>query len=56
VHGPRIDAAVVWYGCPPLQSIAQPRSGAAEAQLATQDEFFPFATIDQLQDNFAKPA
>jgi carboxymethylenebutenolidase len=46
-----IDAAVVWYGCPPLEYI-----DAAKIKVpllghwATQDEFFPLATVGQLQD------
>lgn len=48
---PEIDAAVVWYGCPPLEYI-----DAAKIKVpllghwATQDEFFPIATIDSLED------
>ncbi len=48
---PEVDAVVVWYGCPPLEYID---AGKIKAPLlghwATQDEFFPIATIDQLQD------
>ena len=48
---PELDAGVVWYGCPPLEYI-----DAAQIKVpllghwATQDEFFPQATIDLLQD------
>jgi carboxymethylenebutenolidase len=48
---PEIDAAVVWYGCPPLEYIDTSKIRAPlQAHWATQDEFFPIATIDQLQD------
>jgi len=46
---PEIDAAVVWYGCPPLQYIDATKIRAPlQAHWATQDEFFPIATIDQI--------
>jgi len=48
---PEIDAAVVWYGCPPLEYIDAGKIKAPlQGHWATQDEFFPAATIDQLQD------
>lgn len=48
---PKIDAAVVWYGCPPLEYIDATKIKAPlQGHWATQDEFFPIATIDQLQD------
>jgi carboxymethylenebutenolidase len=48
---PDVDAAVVWYGCPPLEYIDAAKIKAPlQAHWATQDEFFPIATIDQLQD------
>jgi carboxymethylenebutenolidase len=48
---PEIDAAVVWYGCPPLQFIDPAKIRVPlQAHWATQDEFFPLATIDQLQE------
>jgi carboxymethylenebutenolidase len=48
---PEIDAAVVWYGCPPLEYIDATKIKAPlQGHWATQDEFFPIATIDQLQD------
>jgi carboxymethylenebutenolidase len=50
VMSPEIDAAVVWYGCPPLEFID---AGRIKAPLlghwATQDEFFPIATVDALE-------
>jgi carboxymethylenebutenolidase len=46
-----IDAAVVWYGCPPLEYIdASKIKAPLQAHWATQDEFFPIATVDQLQE------
>jgi len=48
---PEVDAGVVWYGCPPLEYIDATKIKAAlQAHWATQDEFFPTATVDQLQD------
>ena len=48
---PEIDAAVVWYGCPPLEYIDATKIKAPlQAHWATQDEFFPIATVDQLQE------
>src|SRR6202789_2969109 len=47
---PEIDAGVVWYGCPPLEYIDATKIKAPlQAHWATQDEFFPIATIDNLQ-------
>jgi carboxymethylenebutenolidase len=47
---PEIDAAVVWYGCPPLEFIDPTRIKVPlMAHWATQDEFFPLATIDALE-------
>ncbi len=48
---PEIDAAVVWYGCPPLEYIDAAKIKAPlQAHWATQDEFFPPALVDQLQE------
>jgi carboxymethylenebutenolidase len=48
---PEVDAGVVWYGCPPLEYIdATKIKVPLQAHWATQDQFFPIATIDQLQD------
>jgi carboxymethylenebutenolidase len=48
---PEIDAGVVWYGCPPLEYIDATKIKAPlQGHWATQDEFFPIATIDGLQD------
>jgi carboxymethylenebutenolidase len=48
---PEIDAGVVWYGCPPLAYIDATKIKAPLlGHWATQDEFFPIATIDALQD------
>ncbi len=47
---PEVDAAVVWYGCPPLEYID---AGKIKAPLlghwATQDQAFPIATVDALE-------
>jgi len=48
---PEIDAGVVWYGCPPLEYIDATKIKAPlQAHWATQDEFFPIATVEQLQE------
>lgn len=48
---PEIDAGVVWYGCPPLEYIdATKIKVPLQGHWATQDDFFPIATVDQLQD------
>jgi carboxymethylenebutenolidase len=48
---PEIDAGVVWYGFPPLESIDATKIRVPlQGHWATQDEFFPIATVDQLQD------
>ena len=47
---PEIDAGVVWYGCPPLEYVDAARIKAPLlAHWAIQDQFFPIATVDQLQ-------
>ena len=48
---PEVDAGVVWYGCPPLEYVdATQIKAPLQAHWATQDEFFPIATVDALQD------
>jgi carboxymethylenebutenolidase len=48
---PEIDAAVVWYGCPPLEYLDATKIKAPlQAHWATQDEFFPIATVDKLRE------
>jgi carboxymethylenebutenolidase len=48
---PEADAGVVWYGCPPLEYIdASKIKVPLQAHWAIQDEFFPIATVDQLQE------
>jgi carboxymethylenebutenolidase len=47
---PEVDAAVVWYGCPPLEYLDPGKIKAPVlAHWATQDEFFPIGTIDTLE-------
>ncbi|MGB6307638.1 MAG: dienelactone hydrolase family protein [Steroidobacteraceae bacterium] len=47
---PEIDAAVVWYGCPPLENVDPSRiKSPLLAHWATQDQFFPIGTVDQLE-------
>ncbi len=54
---PEIDAGVVWYGCPPLEYIDAAKIKAPlQGHWATQDEFFPIDTIDQLQAKLGEAA
>lgn len=47
---PEADAGVVWYGCPPLEYIDATKIKAPLlGHWATQDEFFPIATVDALE-------
>ncbi|MDL2338053.1 MAG: dienelactone hydrolase family protein [Pseudomonadota bacterium] len=47
---PELDAGVVWYGCPPLDYIdASQIKVPVLGHWATQDEFFPIATVDALE-------
>jgi carboxymethylenebutenolidase len=47
---PEIDAGVVWYGCPPLEFLDAAKITAPMlAHWAIQDDFFPIATVEQLQ-------
>jgi carboxymethylenebutenolidase len=49
-HAPEIDAAVVWYGCPPLEYIDAAKIKAPLlGHWATQDEFFPLEKVDGLE-------
>jgi len=47
---PEADAGVVWYGCPPLEYVdASKIKAPLQGHWATQDEFFPIATVDALE-------
>jgi carboxymethylenebutenolidase len=47
---PELDAAVVWYGCPPLDYIdASKIKIPLQGHWATQDEFFKIDTVDALE-------
>lgn len=47
---PEISAGVVWYGCPPLEYLdATAIKVPVLAHWATQDMFFPAATVDALE-------
>jgi carboxymethylenebutenolidase len=50
VHVPEADAAVCWYGCPPLEYVD---AGKIKLPLlghfATDDAFFPIAGVDALE-------
>lgn len=48
---PEIDAGVVWYGYPPLDVVDASKIRAPMlAHWATQDQAFPIATVDQLEE------
>ena len=47
---PEIDAAVIWYGCPPLEYVDAAKIKAPLlGHFGTQDQFFPIASIEQLE-------
>jgi carboxymethylenebutenolidase len=51
VHVPEADAAVVWYGYPPLEFIDPSKIKVPLlAHWATDDEAFPIAKVDELED------
>ncbi len=53
VHVPEMDAAVVWYGYPPLEVIDAKRIRAPlMAHWATEDAAFPIAKVDELEKKF----
>jgi carboxymethylenebutenolidase len=48
---PEADAGVVWYGCPPLEYIDATKIRVpVQGHWGTQDEFFPIATVDKLEE------
>ena len=50
VNVPEADAAVAWYGFPPLEYIdASKIKAPLAAHWATLDEFFPIAKVDELE-------
>ncbi len=50
---PDVAAGTVWYGCPPLDYIdASKIKVPVLAHWGTQDQFFPIATVDQLESKF----
>lgn len=49
-QSPEADAAVVWYGMPPVQAIEAARLKLPiQAHWAEQDEFFPIDQVDALE-------
>jgi carboxymethylenebutenolidase len=49
-NSPELDAVATWYGLPPLAYIDAAKLRAPlQGHWATQDEFFPIATVDQLE-------
>jgi len=54
---PEIDAAVVWYGCPPLEYIEATKIKVPlQGHWATQDQFFPPAIVDSLEKKLHEAA
>jgi len=54
---PEIDAAVVWYGCPPLEYIEATKIKVPlQGHWATQDQFFPTAIVDSLEKKLHEAA
>ena len=52
---PEADAAVVWYGMPPLEYVdASKITLPLQAHWATQDEFFKISGVDALEAKFAE--
>ncbi len=50
-HVPEIDAAVVWYGYPPVEYVdAQAIKIPILAHWALHDEFFPISGVEQLEE------
>lgn len=50
INVPEADAAVIWYGCPPLEYVdASKIRMPVLGHFATQDAFFPIAQIDGLE-------
>jgi len=48
-NDPELDAAVTWYGCPPLEYIDAGRIKIPlQGHWATQDQFFPLAQVEGL--------
>jgi len=51
VNVPEADAAVCWYGYPPLEYVdASKLKAPLLGHFATQDAFFPIAKVDALED------
>jgi carboxymethylenebutenolidase len=54
-QSPEADAAVVWYGMPPLEYVDASKIGIPlQAHWATQDEFFAISGVDGLEAKFAE--
>jgi len=52
---PEADAAVIWYGMPPLEYVDASKIGMPlQAHWATQDEFFAISGVDGLEAKFAE--
>ena len=54
-NDPELDAAVSFYGCPPLEYIdASKIRIPLQGHWATQDQFFPIARIDELETKLSE--
>ena len=50
---PEADAGVIWYGFPPMEFVnAAAIKAPVQAHWATQDNPFPIATVDTLEEKF----
>jgi carboxymethylenebutenolidase len=57
VNVPEVDAAVVWYGYPPLEYIdASKIKAPLLAHWATDDQAFPIAKVDKLEEMLSAAA
>jgi carboxymethylenebutenolidase len=57
VNVPELDAAVAWYGLPPLEYVDASRIKAPlMAHWATQDTAFPIAKVDELEQKLRNAA
>jgi carboxymethylenebutenolidase len=55
VFVPEVDAAVTWYGFPPLEYVdASKITAPIMGHFATEDAFFPIAMVDQLEEKFTQ--
>ena len=55
VFVPEVDAAVTWYGFPPIEYVdATKITAPVMGHFATEDAFFPIAMVDTLEQKFTQ--